>query len=961
MKKIITILVAMLMLTLLITGAFATPFSYKNTRTQKLSFSESVGTSQSGTEAQYPVENDYEITEDYSYPTTESEEEYTYPTNPSSGGGGGPGGVIPKVSGYSKTCTYTWDSTSSIGKRLSLVAEIQDSTGEMEYTNKEIYVQERVNSGGASYRYMSGENLDIQITQPGTSEVAGIITIKVKSAGPNPLGEMNVYFENEDEDYRAPIIQSRCITSDPIVIEKYLPDLVIKNLKVYQKEDQQYGTATWIEYDLINEGKGVVEKDFINTIFLNNEVLANMGYWRGAGDDQKPYESETQPRTNVLRAGEKVHRAHRFFIYPQGINKISVKADSWVYNGEILPDGKTEKDIRKYNDNVIKESDENNNQQTVAYNFNDGTSDEPTDDDTDDDANTIYKYPNTYHKFCYYPWNAKSYIGETVEITAIATDSKGLSNQDSIKVKVNSENNLEIVSSSSRNQIAGPTMFLARPPVSLDNGMFEIRTASQGTGKIRDVTLNFESANSETNSIGLIVPEQYCTTAISGFEFVNLEEKFELERRSTAVVTDYNYMEIEFTQVSSEVTLIAKLNGKKEKLNLRVGESAEVFGTTVSLLGLENTGNNILRNSKRDFVATLLVSKEGGIILPNKNVKVSLYPEKQYTKDGTASYRVLIEDRHIPYVCENGGDCPLQESYEYELSFYSNQPMVGEFEKYSLSLPAGAHTSIRLETKTKQTGTNIFTVAAKGNDAKASTKGVLVYDKLTPPEPSPLFFTGEGFVINSDNSEGYLTKLNINKDISGNLKGKISIGKDNFEIKGTSSDEKITFSIYTYTGISVADFQGTLVEYDDFLFLTGDIDAKAPYPNDKWSLTATSKKIKALTTIEPSYDNTDEEIVSNVQLYEVVEIEPIQENYEETDVKNVYIRPVKIKRAMLFGFIPKFWSSEKSVDIEIIEGNQATRKTMNAFSETKAGNYNVRVGSLQDENNIELSISEEQN
>ena len=121
-----------------------------------------------------------------------------------------------------------------------------------------------------------------------------------------------------------------------------------------------------------------------------------------------------------------------------------------------------------------------------------------------------------YYKFCYYPWDASKYVGKTVRIDAVGYDLIGNKNMDSIDVKIPNLNEIEVVKSysTSKSQL---NMFLARPPESLGNGKFEVRTSTQGPNEMGDVLLSFLVYEEPTLSSDTLI-NSYCNTATSGYK-----------------------------------------------------------------------------------------------------------------------------------------------------------------------------------------------------------------------------------------------------------------------------------------------------------------------------------------------------------------------------------------------------------------------------------------------------------
>ncbi|MBU1103431.1 MAG: hypothetical protein KJ600_02655, partial [Nanoarchaeota archaeon] len=70
--------------------------------------------------------------------------------------------------------------------------------------------------------------------------------------------------------------------------------------------------------------------------------------------------------------------------------------------------------------------------------------------------------------------------------------------------------------------------------------------------------------------------------------------------------------------------------------------------------------------------------------------------------------------------------------------------------------------------------------------------------------------------------------------------------------------------------------------------------------------------------------------------------------------------PKKIERKKVFGFIPNPWG-EKIVRFQVTEGNEVQEKTIEAFGKKKIGNYEISVGSLENEEAIEVTVRQTAN
>ena len=96
---------------------------------------------------------------------------------PSSAGGSG-----GSIAAYSKTCTYTWGSTSFIGETVTITASITDSAGRAVSDSVTVNVVEQVSDSAGVAHSTNPDILNIQITEPADgSNVAGKVNIKISA------------------------------------------------------------------------------------------------------------------------------------------------------------------------------------------------------------------------------------------------------------------------------------------------------------------------------------------------------------------------------------------------------------------------------------------------------------------------------------------------------------------------------------------------------------------------------------------------------------------------------------------------------------------------------------------------------------------------------------------------------------------------------------------------------------
>ena len=352
-------------------------------------------------------------------------------------------------------------------------------------------------------------------------------------------------------------------------------------------------------------------------------------------------------------------------------------------------------------------------------------------------------------------------------------------------------------------------------------------------------------------------------------------------------------------------------------------------------------------------------------------VEIEISPEKQYTETGSAVYKVIVKDNHPTGACivdeeSSTTSCSIEQLHKYSLAFLGKK-VDGKLEQEKISLKSGETKTIRLDVEAEEKGTYFFAVYAYGDDAKAKTNGVLVFGEDEEPQiPTPAFFVGEGFAINEESSEGRLVNLNILKDEE-NLRGKMTFGEENFRIDGAISNEEVYFSVYERNDadltVSIGEFHGQVTKYDQFLLLEGDLEFETMVEFPTWHLTAISKRrpvFKESIIVESSVGT----IVENVRPEEVVTIKtPIADiggGENQPPETEVYIMPKKIERKKVFGFIPNPWG-EKIVRFQVTEGNEVQEKTIEAFGKKKIGNYEISVGSLENEEAIEVTVRQTAN
>ena len=378
---------------------------------------------------------------------------------------------------------------------------------------------------------------------------------------------------------------------------------------------------------------------------------------------------------------------------------------------------------------------------------------------------------------------------------------------------------------------------------------------------------------------------------------------------------------------------------------------------------------------------------------PTPNLKVDISPRSQKTNDGSAVYTLKIADLHeqeCADTSENSRACERR-SYKYILYFKPQTRMSGEFSSPTISLNSEESTAITLRISDANEETNIFSVLIENADSpseKLYTKGVLYNSKMpnnqrpsTPIVDEEIFFAGQGFAINEQTSKGYFAELRITTS-GEKLEGKMSMNSKSYKIEGLDTTDtnngNYWFTLYdARTGEPVGVFNGKVESFNDFKLLKGDLAfVHRDWTISDWKLTAFSKQKSDFgKTISPTKERETEFVGEQeiITILPYVDEERTTENTEgvvtgmetgrveeatsENPEKESYIRTVEVKKAKLFNIIPKFWSDEKAVDIEIIEKDKVTRKTINEFSSKNFNGYKIEVGSLENKENIEVSVS----
>ena len=391
-----------------------------------------------------------------------------------------------------------------------------------------------------------------------------------------------------------------------------------------------------------------------------------------------------------------------------------------------------------------------------------------------------------------------------------------------------------------------------------------------------------------------------------------------------------------------------------------------------------------------DKEVILLVVKKSTEIIPPSNsdpVRVYLNPVRQVSDTGKASYEVTVKDLHegvcVDYVPPYAGYC-VTGPFTYTLLFESKDS-TGTFSESELTLELGEKKSVKLVVEADKKGSHTFVVivGSKEEHIDDVVKGVLVYGGYIDQEPAA-YFIGDGFAVNNDGIHGKLVKLRILNQKEG-LKGTMHFGNKPYRIEGALSDTEssviegtatvrgIEFTIYSKNSDEkVGSFTGNVKKFDNFLLLEGDLTMvdicdKTDYycadvvTSNKWTLTAISKRKDFISVVEVgSEGETSEETIAIDETVTVTK-ESSSESLSGEDTESalekskddLYIRPIKVKKEKFLWIFP---SGKKVVEVEIIKGDKIVKKTIKEESTKRIEGYDVSVGSLDNEESIEINV-----
>jgi len=427
-----------------------------------------------------------------------------------------------------------------------------------------------------------------------------------------------------------------------------------------------------------------------------------------------------------------------------------------------------------------------------------------------------------------------------------------------------------------------------------------------------------------------------------------------------------------------EYTLDFDTNNKGVKGKL-YSDTVKVEAGAMVEVTLEVKSTNIGKSSFSVSAKTKDVQDSGKgyiIVKDNDNTfppKVSLNPDRNKAHPNKwASYKLVIQDTHPQPDCREGEDCILgTRNYKYDLSYEAQEVLEIQLESKhkEIFIPAGGSVSIEILARAQEKGAYSFAIQANGEDGDSYAKASLVVTSNgQPPKPQVSFFVGKGYSLNEDESEGVLVDLTVLRKAS-TLSGKATFGNDNYKIQGSvgTDEEQTSYRsivmefIDPRTGKTKAEFNGELRKYKKFSLLEGTIITE---DGDTLSLTAFGKTQSAVSEIEVSEEEVSESTTRLRDTIAITNEKVRQEIGDYADSINdalddeVYLRPVEITRKKFLGFIPNPWG-KKVLKIEVIKKDKVIIEMIEARESKKIDKYRVEVGSLEDEEDIELTIQEE--
>ncbi|MBU0467367.1 MAG: hypothetical protein KKD94_00305 [Nanoarchaeota archaeon] len=589
-------------------------------------------------------------------------------------------------------------------------------------------------------------------------------------------------------------------------------------------------------------------------------------------------------------------------------------------------------------------------------------------------------YSANYFKTCAYTWDSTSYLNQEVKIIASIEDSSGERESDEVNVKV-----VDYASSGSGSYHSMPGENLEIQITSPGEGNevsrdVEVKATAKGPYELDQMVLSFESEGLG-HSIGL--PDEYCEEGGSvppptGRVKVSIYPSTQYSDDGTAsykvVVTDVHRPTVNICETDNADCAVAVTNNRykyefefeakdcvlgtfdTDTLLLRPGESETVLLTVKTKEDGSHIFNVKAEGSDTEGIARGMLIVGGNDEPPYSDLRIKLDSEKQYSDDGSATYKVILARNKITLTSADARE------KTYILKFDSSQKEIrGEFEREKVSLAPGETEAVELFVKADRKGSYVFSVKAvdENSNPTPAAKGLLVVRSYEPPTPTPSFFEGSGFAINKDSSEGELVSLHILKG-GEEVRGKMKFGNDDYALKGTYSNEDLSFSLYeTRDGAftaSIGEFHGQVKQFDEFLLLTGGLEFETKSgANQYWSLTAIGKR-KAIFRDEISIDSSNDEArVEETKLEEITTIVSENDNARE----EFYITPKKFTKSF-FGIKNRYIGTDV-LEVEVIdEEGKVYKETLRPGRKEKIGEWEIEVEKesfKESDESVEFSVT----
>ena len=343
-------------------------------------------------------------------------------------------------------------------------------------------------------------------------------------------------------------------------------------------------------------------------------------------------------------------------------------------------------------------------------------------------------------------------------------------------------------------------------------------------------------------------------------------------------------------------------------------------------------------------------------------IELKLSPNvQQADENGVAIYRISITDKHDQVLTESEDS-----TYEYTLTGMSGNDNVVQFSfewGSTVTLEAGETIIKEFKAEVSEEGTHKIVIRVETEGTSAMTSGVIIFGTGnqgslhvnpigipgTPINNAPLF-QGQGFALSEDESQGYRIDLALLKADANEITGKMTIGNSVFKIRGTfdeqvgGSDANIEFEFMSIeNGETAGRFLGTIEKFGEFAILRGTL---RNYKGKDWDLTVMShsRRVIPMQMIGPTVNS------QQTSIEDVLEISSENENLEEN---NFFAKPIKIHERKFLGFIP---TGKKDIELEIVQGNDTFKKKIHENGNVFIKGYKISIGSLVDEENIEISI-----